>query len=71
MEYPNSTLPLPHSLIIFFFNLSYRTQGDLEKNQAEMTHQIWPKRPRAEMTRDHWKHQEENYNDNDLGTLQY
>ena len=37
MEYPNSTLPWPHSLITFFFNLSYLTQGDLEK--------IRPKRP--------------------------
>ena len=24
--------------------------GDLKKNQAEMTHQNWPKRPRAETT---------------------
>ena len=51
MEYPNFTLPLPHSLIAFFFNLSYLTQGDLEKNQAETTHQIWPKRPGPKRSR--------------------
>ena len=32
MEYPNSTLPLPYSLITFFYNLSYLTQGDLGRN---------------------------------------
>ena len=37
MEYPNSTLPKPHSLTTFFFNLSYLTPGVFEK--------IRPKRP--------------------------
>ena len=45
LPYPNPT-PSSHS------SLTYHTfpRGDLEKNQAETTHQIWPKRPRAETT---------------------
>ena len=55
MEYPNPTLP-----IIFFFNLSYLPQGDLEKIRPKRPtkfgrndpgpKQPGPKRPRAETT---------------------
>ena len=45
LPYPNPT-PSSHS------SLTYHTfpRGDLEKNPAETTDRIWPKRPRAETT---------------------
>ena len=71
MEYPNSTLPLtplPHHIRLWPILPAYLTQGDLEKNQAETTHQIWQKRPRAETTQAETTRAETTQDRNDSGT---
>ena len=44
--------------------------GDLKKNQAETTHQNWPKRPRAEATQAKMTQAETTQGQNDSGPKQ-